>query len=110
MTNDQRAFALLADPTRREILERLAKGPKPVGEIARGMQVSRPAVSQHLKAMKEAGLVRDHAQGSRRVYQIDPAGLGPMRAWLDRFWGEKLQNFRSEIEDEENNNGRHSKG
>lgn len=84
MTNT-RAFAALADPTRRAVFERLAQGPKSVGEIAAGLPVSRPAVSQHLKVLKEADLVSDEAQGARRVYQIDPQGLGQLRAWLDRF-------------------------
>lgn len=98
------AFAALADPTRREVFERLAKGPRSVGEIAEGLPVSRPAVSQHLKVLKEAGLVSDRPEGARRVYQIDPQGLGQMRAWLDRFWDEALEAFKAEVErdDEEN--------
>jgi DNA-binding transcriptional ArsR family regulator len=102
MTNTQQAFSALADPTRRAILERLSAGPKPVGEIARGMPVSRPAVSQHLKVLKSAGLVRDHAEGTRRVYEIDPAGLGEIRAWLDGFWDEALLAFKQEAERAEN--------
>ncbi|HEY3949748.1 metalloregulator ArsR/SmtB family transcription factor [Phenylobacterium sp.] len=94
------AFAALADPTRRAVFERLADGPLPVGELAEGMPVSRPAVSQHLKVLKEAGLVTDRAQGARRVYQIDPKGLGQIRAWLDRFWDEALEAFRAEVERE----------
>ncbi|HEX5264201.1 MAG TPA: metalloregulator ArsR/SmtB family transcription factor [Phenylobacterium sp.] len=92
------AFAALADPTRREVFERLADGPRAVGELAEGMPVSRPAVSQHLKVLKEAGLVTDRAEGARRVYQIDPKGLGQIRAWLDRFWDEALEAFRAEVE------------
>jgi DNA-binding transcriptional ArsR family regulator len=88
----------LADPTRREVFERLADGPKAVGELAQGMPVSRPAVSQHLKVLKEAGLVTDRAEGTRRVYQIDPQGLGQIRAWLDRFWDQALEAFRAEVE------------
>ena len=95
------AFAALADPTRREVFERLAEGPKAVGELARGLPVSRPAVSQHLKVLKEAGLVTDEAQGARRVYQIDPQGLGQMRAWLDRFWDQALMAFKDEAERED---------
>jgi DNA-binding transcriptional ArsR family regulator len=102
MTNTQQAFSALADPTRRTILDRLSAGPKPVGEIARGMPVSRPAVSQHLKVLKSAGLVRDHAEGTRRVYEIDPAGLGEIRAWLDGFWDEALLAFKQEAERAEN--------
>ena len=98
MTNTERVLTALADPTRRSIVERLAAGPRSVGEIARGMTVSRPAVSQHLKILKEAGVVTDHAEGTRRVYQIDPAGLGVIRQWLDRFWDAALESFRSEAE------------
>ena len=97
MTN-ARAFAALADPTRREVFERLADGPRAVGELAAGLPVSRPAVSQHLKVLKEAGLVVDRAEGARRVYQIDPKGLGQLRAWLDRFWDEALEAFKAEVE------------
>jgi DNA-binding transcriptional ArsR family regulator len=79
------ALAALADPTRRRVFESLKAGPQAVGEIARRMPVSRPAVSQHLKALKEAGLVRDRADGARRVYSIVPYGLGALRAWLDTF-------------------------
>jgi DNA-binding transcriptional ArsR family regulator len=106
MTN-ARAFAALADRTRREVFERLANGPRAVGELAEGLPVSRPAVSQHLKVLKEAGLVVDRAEGARRVYQIDPKGLGQMRAWLDRFWDAALEAFKAEAErqeDEENEN------
>ena len=95
------ALAALADPTRRKVFERLRSGPKPVGQIARGMPVSRPAVSQHLKVLKEAGLVREEAEGTRRVYQIDPKGLGQLRAWLDKFWDGALEAFRAEVEKEE---------
>ena len=97
MTNT-RAFAALADPTRREVFERLAQGPRAVGDLARDLPVSRPAVSQHLKVLKEAGLVSDRADGARRVYQIDPQGLGQMRAWLDRFWDQALEAFKAEAE------------
>ncbi|THD74390.1 MAG: ArsR family transcriptional regulator [Phenylobacterium sp.] len=92
------AFAALADPTRREVFERLAQGPRSVGDLAEGLPVSRPAVSQHLKVLKEAGLVTDHPEGARRVYQIDPQGLGQMRAWLDRFWDAALAAFQAEVE------------
>jgi DNA-binding transcriptional ArsR family regulator len=91
------AFGALADPTRREIFERLRSGPRAVGELARGSRVSRPAVSQHLRVLKAAGLVADRAEGTRRVYQIDPAGLGAIRAWLDQFWGEALDAFQAEV-------------
>jgi DNA-binding transcriptional ArsR family regulator len=98
MANTERVLAALADPTRRAIVERLAKGPLAVGEIAREMPVSRPAVSQHLKILKEAGVVADRAEGTRRVYHIDPAGLGVVRQWLDRFWDAALESFRAEVE------------
>src|SRR5690242_8143257 len=94
----EHAFAALADPTRRRVFERLRSGPKPVARIARGLPVSRPAVSQHLKVLKEAGLVTDRAEGTRRVYQIDPHGLAALRAWLDRFWDEALMAFKIEAE------------
>jgi DNA-binding transcriptional ArsR family regulator len=92
------ALSALADPTRRKVFEKLAKRPQSVGELARALPVSRPAVSQHLAVLKAAGLVKDHAEGARRVYQIDPAGLGPLRAWLDRFWDRTLQSFKAEAE------------
>ena len=91
-------LAALADPTRRRVFERLAAGPRSVGQIAEGLPVSRPAVSQHLRVLKEAGLVSDEADGTRRIYRIDPKGLGPLRAWLDRFWDAALAAFASEVE------------
>ena len=94
------ALAALADPTRRRVFERLKSGPKAVGAIARGMPVSRPAVSQHLKALKEAGLVADRPQGARRVYFIDPQGLGALRKWLDQFWDDALAAYQAEVEKE----------
>ena len=87
------AFDMLADPTRRAILERIGRAPAAVGEIASGLPVSRPAVSQHLKLLKEAGLVTETAAGTRRIYRIDPRGLGAMRDWLDQFWQDSLDNF-----------------
>lgn len=91
-------FPALADPTRRAVLERLRAGPLSVGEIARGLPVSRPAVSQHLKVLKDAGLVSDQAAGARRVYHIDPHGLGALRAWLDQFWDGALAAFKQHVE------------
>ncbi len=88
----------LADPTRRQIFERLAAGPRSVGALAQGLPVSRPAVSQHLRQLKEAGLVTDHTEGTRRVYRIDPAGLGAIRQWLDRFSDGALASFKEEID------------
>ena len=98
MTNANRVFAALTDPTRRAVFERLRNGPRAVGEIARGLPVTRPAVSQHLKVLKEAGLVDDRSEGTRRIYQIDPRGLGAMRAWLDQFWDSALSAFAAEVE------------
>ncbi len=94
------ALACLADPTRRRIFERLRSGPAPVGVVARGLPVSRPAVSQHLRVLKEAGLVSDRPVGNRRVYYIDPGGLGELRAWLDQFWTDALVAFKTEVEGE----------
>jgi DNA-binding transcriptional ArsR family regulator len=91
-------WAALADPTRRQVFERLKSGPLAVVAIARGMPVSRPAVSQHLRVLKEAGLVIDRPEGRNRVYDLDPHGLGALRRWLDQFWGEALENFRAEVE------------
>ena len=93
MTNAESVFSALHDPTRRAVFERLRSGPRPVGEIARGLPVTRPAVSQHLKVLKEAGLVADRSEGTRRIYYIDPKGLGAMRAWLDQFWESALDAF-----------------
>ena len=98
MTNVNRALAAIADPTRRQVFERLAAGPRSVGDLAQGLPVSRPAVSQHLKVLKDAGLVADRAEGTRRVYEIDPHGLGALRAWLDQFWGDALAAFKAEAE------------
>ncbi len=95
-----RVLAALADPSRRKIFEQLAKQPRSVGDIAHRLPISRPAVSQHLQVLKEAGLVSDRAEGTRRVYQIDPKGLGPIRAWLDQFWDQQLEAFRREVESE----------
>jgi DNA-binding transcriptional ArsR family regulator len=101
MTYAHAALAALGDPTRREIFERLANGPRSVGDLARDLPVSRPAVSQHLRQLKEAGLVTDRAAGTRRVYQIDPQGLGALRQWLDRFWDNALTAFKDEADKDE---------
>jgi DNA-binding transcriptional ArsR family regulator len=93
-------MSALGDPTRRAIFERLADGPLPVGEIARGLPVSRPAVSQHLKVLKAAGLVIDQADGTRRLYRIDPAGVGALRAYFDGFWNQALADFKTAAERE----------
>jgi DNA-binding transcriptional ArsR family regulator len=96
-----KALQCLSDPTRRRVFERLRGGPKSVGVLATGLPVSRPAVSQHLKALKDAGLVKDRSEGTRRVYYIDPDGLGELRRWLDGFWDDALEAFRSDVEKSE---------
>ncbi len=96
-----KSLAALADPTRRAVFERLRSGPHCVGEIARDLPVTRPAVSQHLKALKEAGLVRDEARGSARIYRIHAPALAELRDWLDSFWSEALERFKTYAEDED---------
>ncbi len=98
MAHFSSVVSALADPTRREIFERLAAEPQSVGMLALDLPISRPAVSQHLRILKEAGLVTDQAQGTRRVYRIDPAGLGVVRQWLDRFWERSLEAFQAEAD------------
>jgi DNA-binding transcriptional ArsR family regulator len=88
----------LGDGTRRAVLERLRAGPKAVREIADGLPVSRPAVSQHLRVLKEAGLVSDEASGTRRLYRLEPQGLAPARAYLEDFWAQALERFKKEVE------------
>ena len=92
-----KALQCLSDPTRRQVFERLRAGPRSVGALARGLPVSRPAVSQHLKALKAAGLVLHRSEGTRRVYSIDPHGLGELRRWLDGFWTDALEAFKNEV-------------
>jgi DNA-binding transcriptional ArsR family regulator len=92
------ALRCLSDPTRRRVFEKLRLGPQPVGVLAKGLPVSRPAVSQHLKALRAAGLVNDRFEGTRRVYFIDPAGLGELRRWLDGFWDDALASFKRKVE------------
>ena len=92
------ALTALADPTRRAIFERVAERPRPVGELAGELPVSRPAVSQHLKVLKEAGLVSDRQVGSRRIYQVDTDGFGALRAYLDQFWNRSLAAFKAAAE------------
>jgi DNA-binding transcriptional ArsR family regulator len=89
------AFAALGDPTRRTIFERLAARPSAVGELARTMPVSRPAVSQHLRVLKEAGLVSETPEGTRRIYRVDPRGIAAMRDWLDAHWAQALDDFKA---------------
>lgn len=97
-TNGVDGLAALGDPTRREIFERLAGHPQAVGQIAEAMPVSRPAVSQHLRVLKDAGLVRDHREGNRRIYQLDPAGVDALRGYLDTFWQRALTSFKTVAE------------
>jgi DNA-binding transcriptional ArsR family regulator len=88
----------LGDPTRRTIFERLARRPMAVGELAGDLPVSRPAVSQHLKVLKDAGLVRERAEGTRRVYRVDLDGVSALRSYFDRFWDQALADFKAEAE------------
>jgi DNA-binding transcriptional ArsR family regulator len=91
--NHTAMLSALADPTRRAIFERLARSPSAVGEVAREMPVSRPAVSQHLKVLKSAGLVTDTAAGTRRVYSVDPTGIAAIRDYFEQFWQQSLARF-----------------
>jgi DNA-binding transcriptional ArsR family regulator len=95
------ALDALGDRTRRAIFERLADGPRAVGELANELPVSRPAVSQHLKVLKEAGLVTDRRNGTRRLYQVDPAGIEELRAYFEEFWTKALAAFKAAVEKEE---------
>ena len=88
----------LGDATRREIFERLADGPTAVGDLARGLPVSRPAVSQHLRVLKQAGLVSDRREANRRIYRLDPMGVGALRAYFDRFWTQSLDTHKAVAE------------
>jgi len=92
------ALLALADPTRREIFEQLRRGPSPVGRLAEGLPVSRPAVSQHLKVLRQAGLVRERRMGTRRIYSVELRGLGELRRYLDDFWEDALEAFKAEGE------------
>ena len=93
--------AALADPMRLEILEKLRAGPRPVGEIAAGMPISRPAVSQHLKVLKDSGLVAETRQGTRHYFAIAPEGIGELRTYLDGLWGDALAAFARHVEREQ---------
>jgi DNA-binding transcriptional ArsR family regulator len=93
-------FAALADPTRRAVFERLRQGPRPVGELARDLPVSRPAVSQHLRVLKDAGLVTERRKGTRRLYRVDPDGVAALRDYFDDFWKEALAAFQAAAESE----------
>lgn len=98
MTYRVDGWTALGDPTRRAIFERLAHGSQSVGELAHGLPVSRPAVSQHLRVLKDAGLVTDRRAGNRRIYRLNPDGIGELRAYLDRFWTVSLQAFKQAAE------------
>jgi DNA-binding transcriptional ArsR family regulator len=97
-TYHAKAWDALGDPTRRAIFERLANRPRAVGELAGELPVSRPAVSQHLKVLKEARLVADRREGTRRIYQVDPDGLAELRGYLDHFWDQALAGFKTAVE------------
>jgi DNA-binding transcriptional ArsR family regulator len=95
---NEEAMNALGDPTRRAIFERLRDGPLAVGELARGLPVTRPAVSQHLRVLKEAGLVSDRREGTRRLYHVDPDGLAELRAYFESFWTQALAAFKQAAE------------
>lgn len=99
-TYEQQQLDALGDLTRRALLERLRGGPLSVGELAEGLPVSRPAVSQHLRVLKQAQLVRDEALGTRRYYQLDPRGFATVRDYFDSFWGDALEAFKAKFEEE----------
>ena len=100
MTYGNAVLGALGDPTRREILEKLRNGPRAVGDIAAGMTISRPAVSQHLKVLKDSGLVLETRQGTRHYFAIAPEGLGELRAYLDGLWSDALAAFARHVEKE----------
>jgi DNA-binding transcriptional ArsR family regulator len=97
----EEAMNALGNPTRRRIFERLSEGSQAVGELARGLPVSRPAVSQHLRVLKSAGLVSERPDGNRRVYRVEPDGVVALRAYFDEFWDKSLASFQSEAEAQE---------
>ena len=99
-------MAALADPTRRAIFERLREGPRPVGELARDLPVSRPAVSQHLRVLKEAGLVSERRNGTRRLYRVEPDAVAELRGYFDEFWSQALAAFKAAAESEERRSSR----
>jgi DNA-binding transcriptional ArsR family regulator len=101
MAYQSRAFAALADPTRARVFDQLSDRPKSVAEIARSMPVSRPAVSQHLRVLLQARLVRFEKAGTRHIYRLDLEGLVETREWLNRFWASALDRFKTKIENSE---------
>ncbi len=98
MTYHTTIFTALADPTRRAIFEKLAEGKSSVAGLARTLPISQPAVSQHLKVLRSAGLVGKQAEGARNIYSITPAGLSPLRQWLSQFWDDQLEAFKQAAE------------
>ena len=101
MANAAQCFAALGDPTRRRIFERLSRRPMSVGRLAAGLTVTRPAVSQHLKVLRAAGLVAERQEGTRHVYRLDPRGVQLMQAYLDRFWNQALTAFARAVDEED---------
>ncbi|MGZ8782072.1 MAG: ArsR/SmtB family transcription factor [Gaiellaceae bacterium] len=101
MSTNGRQLDALGDWTRRQIFDALRNGPRSVGELAAGLPVSRPAVSQHLRVLKDAGLVVDRKEGTRRLYRVDPDGLSGIRDYFDSFWGEALERFAAEARKEQ---------
>lgn len=109
----EQAIQALADPTRRAVFEKLRSGPQPVGRLADGLDVTRPAVSQHLKVLEGAGLVRSRQEGTRRIYSVEIRGLEELRRYLDRFWDDVLESFRAAAESDrtpKQKRRRHGKG
>ena len=105
MDANGKAFAALGDATRRTVFELLRRGPRAVGDLATELPVSRPAVSQHLRVLKDAGLVTERRNGTRRLYAIDPGGLAVLREYFDDFWNEALARYRAAAEDEQRRQG-----
>src|SRR3954464_12779173 len=105
MANAADMMTALGDPTRRAVFDRLSDGPRPVGELAAELPVSRPAVSQHLKVLKDVGLVVDRKAGTRRLYQVDPAGLAILRTYLDQMWERSLAAFEQAVTEESDDSG-----
>jgi DNA-binding transcriptional ArsR family regulator len=101
VANGAEMMTALGDPTRQAIFERLSVQPSPVGELAADLPVSRPAVSQHLKVLREVGLVVDRHAGTRRIYEVDRAGLAVLRSYLDQFWNQSLASFQARVEQQE---------
>src|SRR6266513_1105594 len=100
MTNGADMMTALGDPTRQAIFDRLSDGPRPVGELAAELPVSRPAVSQHLRVLKEAGLVTERKEGTRRIYGVEPKAIADLRAYFDSFWEQALAGFKAAAEQE----------